>query len=97
MLLSAVFGFVFVLSFTAVVNYFGLQFFLITALVIVSMPLMTAAEFFLTRSRIRARLRQHLADEGYPICRVCGYDVRATLDRCPECGTRFTVADARWD
>ena len=43
--------------------------------------------FFLYAARIERLRGQHL-------CRVCGYDLRATPDRCPECGTPTPKASA---
>jgi len=42
-------------------------------------PILWSAQFFRLRRR-RNRIRNGL-------CPQCGYDLRATPDRCPECGT----------
>ena len=38
--------------------------------------------------RLRVRRRRRLNDWRDPVCEGCGYDLRATATRCPECGRK---------
>ena len=49
------------------------------------------AAWRLFRDRTRRHLREKLIQLGVPICLPCGYDLRGSTDRCPECGTTFEV------
>src|SRR5688572_1541424 len=48
------------------------------------LPMVLFAAFPLARGALFIRRRRRVR-EGH--CRKCGYDLRATPDRCPECGT----------
>jgi hypothetical protein len=45
---------------------------------------------FIAGAKLRRRLQRHRG--GSFNCVSCGYDLRATSDRCPECGTVPTVS-----
>ena len=49
--------------------------------VVLSLPPVARLSYFVVHRRLRARMKAR----GF--CHQCGYDVRASTDRCPECGT----------
>ena len=51
--------------------------------------------FRLFKHRTRRHLRERLVQLGVPICIPCGYDLRGSKERCPECGTEFQIPGAR--
>jgi hypothetical protein len=54
----------------------------------IGLPLWLPAAFFTTLTLAAARLARPRKSKG--LCPHCGYDLRATPDRCPECGAVFS-------
>lgn len=53
-----------------------------------SIPLTVGVLAALLKTRFRCR-----RESGYMLCTRCGYDLRASKDRCPECGAAYKAVD----
>ena len=42
--------------------------------------------------KIRQSVRRQLVRNGDPVCIFCGYDLRSSKERCPECGAACQTA-----
>jgi hypothetical protein len=70
----------------------GLGNYHITSIMIPALPICVLTAILPTIQLVKRLRRKHRVDPT--ICSKCGYDLRATKDRCPECGTQTPTAIA---
>lgn len=65
------------------------------SLFLLYMVVMSIGGLYLGRREIERSVRKKLNARGQPVCVNCGYDLRGSRGRCPECGEEPEQEDER--
>ncbi len=68
---------------------------LLFSMYVLDMVVMGIGGLYLGRREIERSVRRRLNARGQPVCVNCGYDLRGSPGRCPECGEEPEAEDER--